>query len=193
MTDHTEKQEYLRENILDKGADVNKFIEYIATVKPDGENIDNWKMDELVKAVDEYKLKRASTLKTKVQAISFMNPNKAPNPNELSPNKGQQAHDLEDEDYNDNLSRINSEIDEHEKDRFLTSTMDNTSAIIICDTIKIAAREEDINVAKDSLVVSRPSINLLSKNYISKAIVNDYYAIFHLKKYPHTELLKQKN
>ena len=55
------KQNYLRENILEKEYDTNKFLEYLVSVK--GENahdVDVWTMDELMEVVENF-IKESTT------------------------------------------------------------------------------------------------------------------------------------
>jgi hypothetical protein len=48
MEDEREKKQiYLRNNVLEAGHDVEKFIAFMGSRKTDGESIDNWKFDEL--------------------------------------------------------------------------------------------------------------------------------------------------
>ena len=57
MEDNTaeEKQNYLRVNILDKGYDTNKFIEFLKSKKgEDGADITNWTMEDLKNIVKEF-------------------------------------------------------------------------------------------------------------------------------------------
>ena len=57
MEDNTaeEKQNYLRENILDKGYDTNKFIEFLKSKKgEEGADITNWTMEDLKNIVKEF-------------------------------------------------------------------------------------------------------------------------------------------
>ena len=57
MEDSTEeeKQTFLRENILDKGYDTNKFIDFLKSKKgEDGADISNWTMEDLKQIVKEF-------------------------------------------------------------------------------------------------------------------------------------------
>ena len=50
-----EKQTYLRENILDKGYDTNKFIDFLKSKKgEEGADISNWTMEDLKQIVKEF-------------------------------------------------------------------------------------------------------------------------------------------
>jgi len=53
--DKVDKQEYLREHILDANYDKEDFALYMADLKEDGMNIDNWTLFELMGIVKEYK------------------------------------------------------------------------------------------------------------------------------------------
>lgn len=49
------KQEFLKNEILNKGYDPKHFSEYISDKKKDGTDIDNWILVELEKIVVDYK------------------------------------------------------------------------------------------------------------------------------------------
>ena len=50
-----EKQNYLRENILDKGYDTNKFVDFLKNKKGDeGADVSNWTMEDLKIVVKEF-------------------------------------------------------------------------------------------------------------------------------------------
>lgn len=48
------KQTYLRTEILEKGYDPSKFVEYLSQQKTDGEDIDTWTFQDLKDAVQVY-------------------------------------------------------------------------------------------------------------------------------------------
>lgn len=48
------KQQFLRVEILEKGFDPNKFVEYISGERENGHDIDNWSFEDLEKAVREF-------------------------------------------------------------------------------------------------------------------------------------------
>lgn len=47
-----EKQEYLRQSIIDKGVPAEVFEDYLLHMKPDALDIDNWTQAELSRVVD---------------------------------------------------------------------------------------------------------------------------------------------
>ena len=58
-----EKQEYLRENILEKGYDANLFANYLISKKgDDGADISSWSMEDLRQVVQEFIEKQTSFL-----------------------------------------------------------------------------------------------------------------------------------
>ena len=58
-----EKQEYLRENILEKGFDANLFADYLIQKKgEEGADIGSWSMSDLIKVVKEFVDKQTSFL-----------------------------------------------------------------------------------------------------------------------------------
>ena len=57
------KQEYLRQNILEKGYDANLFADYLITKKGErGADIASWSMEDLIKVVQEFTEKQSSFL-----------------------------------------------------------------------------------------------------------------------------------
>lgn len=50
-----QKQNYLKENIINKKWDPNKFSEFMRSQKHDGTNIDNWTFEELIQQVNIFK------------------------------------------------------------------------------------------------------------------------------------------
>lgn len=61
----SEKQFYLKYEILDKGFDHNSFIEYLEDQKEDGSDIDNWTIKELMRVVEQFKLDPPKKKKSK--------------------------------------------------------------------------------------------------------------------------------
>ena len=57
MSDIEEKQEYLRDAILDKGYDGNQFMTFLQTKRGEEINLDEWTLDELKTAVSEFIVK----------------------------------------------------------------------------------------------------------------------------------------
>ena len=50
-----EKQNYLRENILEKGYDPNQFVSFLQSKKgEEGSDISNWTMEDLQQVVQEF-------------------------------------------------------------------------------------------------------------------------------------------
>ena len=45
--DITDKQNYLKTEILDKGYDTQTFIDYLKSGKEGGDDVNNWTMEEL--------------------------------------------------------------------------------------------------------------------------------------------------
>ncbi|MCQ2820530.1 MAG: hypothetical protein MJ252_24970 [archaeon] len=54
MSDLEQKQEFLREAILDKGYDGNQFMTFLQEKKGDEINLDEWSLDDLHNAVNEF-------------------------------------------------------------------------------------------------------------------------------------------
>ena len=50
-----EKQNFLREKILDKGYDTNQFVQFLTSKKgEEGADVSNWTMEDLIKVVNEF-------------------------------------------------------------------------------------------------------------------------------------------
>ena len=47
ISERVQKQHFLRDEIFNKGLDVKAFKQMLIVSKTDGENIDNWSMEEL--------------------------------------------------------------------------------------------------------------------------------------------------
>ena len=75
-----EKQNYLRENILDKGFDAEDFVLFLTQKKGDeGVDLNNWSLNELKLLVQEYILAQS-------KASDFQNLNNNPIPAQTPPN-----------------------------------------------------------------------------------------------------------
>ena len=48
------KQNFLKSEIIDKGIDPNKFLEYCVSIKENGDDINNWNFDDLKKCVADF-------------------------------------------------------------------------------------------------------------------------------------------
>ena len=91
-----EKQNYLRDNILDKGYDVNDFITYLIDKKGEGgDDIANWSMPDLKAIVNEYiaykeKEKKENKIEdnaeNKIEPLQDEDKNIIPEKNEASEN-----------------------------------------------------------------------------------------------------------
>lgn len=53
------KQQYLQKNILDNDLDAYEFSDFLGTQKLDGENIDNWNLEELESQVEYFKQQKS--------------------------------------------------------------------------------------------------------------------------------------
>ena len=103
--DIEKKQEFLRKNILDKGYDANNFIDYITNIKgEEGKNIEHWKYDSLVIAVDNYK--------------NIMNPNKENDNNYNNNNDNNYNNNNENNNYNNNNNDNNNNDNNNNNNNF---------------------------------------------------------------------------
>lgn len=51
-----QKQTYLRQEIIEKKYDAGAFVEFLAQIKPEGEDLDNWTMEELTDLVTKFQV-----------------------------------------------------------------------------------------------------------------------------------------
>ena len=71
-----EKQNYLRENILEKGYDTNKFVEFLKSKKgEEGADVTNWNMEDLKKVVKEFISSENNKEKNDLNDSNQNNPN----------------------------------------------------------------------------------------------------------------------
>ena len=49
------KQTFLYQNVLQMGYNAELFSEYMMSLKPDGDDIDNWTLEELMKVVEDFR------------------------------------------------------------------------------------------------------------------------------------------
>lgn len=86
-----EKQNFLRENILDKGYDVNEFVSFLKSKKgEEGADIANWSMVDLYEVVQEFVDQNKTEGASKPQTINqskTMNPQKTDNPPKITPRR----------------------------------------------------------------------------------------------------------
>ena len=65
-----EKQNFLREKILEKGYDANEFVQFLTDKKgPDGADVSNWVMDDLILVVNEFIKKHGGTVEEEPKKI----------------------------------------------------------------------------------------------------------------------------
>ena len=65
-----EKQNFLREKILEKGYDTNEFVQFLTDKKgPDGADVSNWVMDDLILVVNEFIKKHGGTVEEEPKKI----------------------------------------------------------------------------------------------------------------------------
>lgn len=119
MSDEREqKQQFLRIEIMDAGEDVSQFIAFISSQRPNGENIDNWSLQELKDIVIVF---RESTNKTfsypTMTDNSHYSDDESMDKNE-QPTLKRSLNDDDDDKHNENLVESQIEADEniHEKD-----------------------------------------------------------------------------
>jgi len=86
-----EKQNYLRENILEKGYDVNEFVSFLKSKKgEEGADIENWSMEDLVEVVKEFVEQNKTEKTSKPQSLTqskTMAPQKTNDPPKITPRR----------------------------------------------------------------------------------------------------------
>ena len=87
-----EKQNFLRENILNKGYDVNEFVSFLKSKKgEEGADIANWSMVDLYEVVQEFVEQQNKTEKTsqpqQINQSKTLNPQKTDNPPKITPRR----------------------------------------------------------------------------------------------------------
>ena len=67
-----EKQNFLREKILEKGYDTNEFVQFLTDKKgPDGADVSNWSMEDLQSVVSEFIKKHEEPQKKFIKKVSM--------------------------------------------------------------------------------------------------------------------------
>jgi hypothetical protein len=65
--DRRAKQTYLRTEIIEAGFDASSFVEHLNSLKPNGDDVDEWTLEELIDAVTLFKQNQKSVLETLAQ------------------------------------------------------------------------------------------------------------------------------
>lgn len=53
---HAEKQKYLRHAIIEQQYDAESFATFLGQQKPEGDDIENWSLNELKECVEKFKI-----------------------------------------------------------------------------------------------------------------------------------------
>ncbi len=93
-----EKQNYLRLEILGKGYDPAKFVEYLSSLRPEGEDIDNWSLQDLKDAVTRF----IEINPKPDNAEPVILPNDNDDSGDETPKNAHQLHHTEKNEYKDN-------------------------------------------------------------------------------------------
>ena len=81
-----EKQAFLRENILEKGYDINHFVEFLTSKKgEEGADIANWTLNDLHSVVNEFISNNTPQLEQQIEPENNFNENE--NNNQLEEKK----------------------------------------------------------------------------------------------------------
>ena len=66
------KQKYLCENIKDPGYNLGVFSNYLLSLKENGDDINNWELEELINAVQIFKESQKMTTASLIQKSKFI-------------------------------------------------------------------------------------------------------------------------
>ena len=105
MSDNSqeEKQNYLRENILDKGYDTNDFVDFLKARKgEEGADVSNWSMEDLQQVVREFISLVGNPKKNESQPTNHQNQNREnvqQNPQVQTSNSNTNEFGMKDEDF----------------------------------------------------------------------------------------------
>ena len=147
-----EKQDYLRENILEKGYNVDEFMQYLKVLKGEkGLKVENWSKNDLVKAVLDFKrVNPPEQFKIKDNQVD----NKYPG----------QEEEKEDDNAQNNENESNVNNNNQNKNQM------QAKELLQC---KISEKNEISNVFNLTITLSLPKViegTLFSKSYITYLI-----------------------
>ena len=164
-----EKQNYLRQNILDKGYDANDFVSFLQSKKGEGaSDISNWSMTDLQKVVKEYILKHSEEKKNSDVPPTENNDIKEKNSNnsDIQSQKQNIANDYE---IIENINSINKDNNNSKKEKI--PLKDENFGIIINEYIDCQKSEiNDLNYKEVNDFCMKHKLNEEKKNKIIQVI-----------------------
>jgi hypothetical protein len=152
-----EKQDYLRENILEKGYNVDEFMQYLKVLK--GENglkVENWSKNDLVKAVHDFKrVNPPEQFKIKSNQLNNKYPGEEEKENDIVQNN-ENENNINNNNNNNNNRNSNNQMQAKE--------------LLQC---KISEKNEISNIFNLTITISSPKAtegSLFSKSYVTYLI-----------------------
>ena len=166
-----EKQNYLRQNILDKGYDANDFVSFLQSKKGEGaSDISNWSMTDLQKVVKEYILKHSEEKKNSDVPPMENNDIKEKNNNNNSDIQSQKQNIANDYEIIENINSINKDNNNSKKEKI--PLKDENFGIIINEYIDCQKSEiNDLN-DKENLEITVTDPKVINNGFFSKTFVN---------------------
>ena len=166
-----EKQNYLRQNILDKGYDANDFVSFLQSKKGEGaSDISNWSMTDLQKVVKEYILKHSEEKKNSDVPPTENNDIKEKNNNNNSDIQSQKQNIANDYEIIENINSINKDNNNSKKEKI--PLKDENFGIIINEYIDCQKSEiNDLN-DKENLEITVTDPKVINNGFFSKTFVN---------------------
>ena len=165
-----EKQNYLRQNILDKGYDANDFVSFLQSKKGEAaSDISNGSMKDLQEVVQEYILKHTDDKKSSEQVPSQNNDN-----NDNNIQKDNIASDYEIIDKNNLINKDNNN-NNNQKERKNSSNIplkDENFGIIISEYIDCQKAETNALNNQDNLEITVTDPQKINNGFFSKTYVN---------------------
>ena len=154
-----EKQNYLRENILDKGYDTNEFVDFLKSKKgEEGADVANWTMEDLKEVVQEFI-------------------NKAKNPNE---NENKEENQPKENAQENPQIKTTSPATTNNTNTEFTGQKDEDFGIVI-DDFATCQKAEAYELSK----VQNIEIKIISYKKIDKGIFSKSYFTFLIETNPH--------
>ena len=165
-TNQEEKQNYLRENILNRGYDANIFINFLKTKKGDqGADIANWSMPDLQQVVQEF-----ISLNTMPNQIIQQNPPEENNQIDTQVNQVNQINQINQ--INPQNNQINPQNNQIQNNENIGALKEEDYGIVIPDVKECKKTEitELFNYKNLEITVSDPK--KVDKGFFSKAYID---------------------
>ena len=165
-TNQEEKQNYLRENILNRGYDANIFINFLKTKKGDqGADIANWSMPDLQQVVQEF-----ISLNNMPNQIIQQNPPEENNQIDTQVNQANQVNQINQ--INPQNNQINPQNNQIQNNENIGALKEEDYGIVIPDVKECKKTEitELFNYKNLEITVSDPK--KVDKGFFSKAYID---------------------